>query len=76
VFANINLKTPAYQWKIDQDFQAKFFPSYKLQQSYLEKDRKMLEKRRYGKVLKNMALEKDLEIKNRKLERELKNNLF
>ena len=43
---------------------------------YTNKDRKMLEKRRYGKVLKNTAMERDLEIRNKRLDRELKKDLF
>ena len=46
-------------WKIDQEWKIKCNPLFKKQQNqYLEKDRKMLSKRRYGKVLKNKAFEK------------------
>jgi hypothetical protein len=77
LFANVSIKTPAFQWKIDQEWKIKCNPGYQLQETaYLHKDRKMLEKRRYGKVLKNQALEKDLEIKNKRLDRELKKDLF
>jgi hypothetical protein len=77
VFANISLNTAGFQWKSDQDSKIKINPTFAhQQQNYLNKDRKMLEKRRYGKVLKNRAMEKDLEIRNKRLDRELKNDLF
>ena len=77
VFVNIPVKTPAFLWKIDHLWKIKCNPIFEQQETnYLVKDKKMLEKRRYGKVLKNLALEKDLEIKNRKIDKELRKDLF
>lgn len=77
VFANIHVKTPAFQWKLDNDWKVRCNPIFEQQEkNYLLKDRRMLEKRRYGKVLKNLALEKDLEIKNKKVDKELRKNLY
>lgn len=77
IFSNIPLKTSAFQWKLDQTIKAATNPIYQKQmQSYLLKDKKMLEKRRHGKVLKNLAFEKDLEIKNRKIDKELRRDLY
>lgn len=77
VFAGIPIKTPAYLWKIDREWKIKCNPIFEQQENnYLAKDRRMLEKRRYGKILKNLALEKDLEIKNKKIDKELRKDLY
>ena len=52
-----------------------FLKTYIFYYSY-EKDKKLLEKRRYGSILKNLALDQDLKVKNKQIDNELRQKIF
>ncbi|CAI2366207.1 unnamed protein product [Moneuplotes crassus] len=77
VFTNAIINTMPGQFKIDRIWKVKSNPMFQQQESeYILKDKKMLEKRRYGKVLKNMALQRELEITSKKIEKEYKKRMY
>ena len=49
---------------------------YKQEVNYYQRDKKMLLKRREGTIMKNLSLQQDLKVTNKKLDKELRNKIF
>lgn len=49
---------------------------HKQESEYIQRDKRMLLKRREGTIMKNLALHQDLEITNKKVDKELRKLLF
>lgn len=77
IFGHVQVQTAGGQWKNDRCLMITKNPSYHhLETNYNLRDKRMLLKRREGTVMKNLALQQDLEVNNRKLDRELRKYLF
>ena len=60
----VSVKTTAGMWQLDKEWLKIANPSAGIQEKRREElDLKQLEKRRYGRVLKNMAMEQTYKIK-------------
>ena len=56
LFANVSIKTPSLFWKQDKQYRIKCNPLFAQQEkAYFDKDRKMMEKRKQGKLYKLLA---------------------
>ncbi|CAI2366952.1 unnamed protein product [Moneuplotes crassus] len=77
IFDNATVKTTTGQFVCDKLWKACSNPEFHQQEKeYNKKDRILLEKRRTGRLLKNMALEAELEIVNKRIEKESKRMLY
>ena len=76
-FANVPMKDSGDHWRNDRYCIVNRNPLY--QQTEWEKDmrdRKMLEKRHHAHKLKNLALQQDIKVMDKKIIKELSENLF
>ena len=71
------MPTSGGQWRIDRKLMVECNPNYYKQEvNYYQRDKKMLLKRREGTIMKNLSLQQDLKVTNKKLDKELRNKIF
>ena len=77
VFHKIRVKTSGEQWRNDRKQMITSNPVYyHTENAYIKKDKAMLLKRREGTLMKNVAMQNELEIANRKVDREIRKLVF
>lgn len=77
IFSNVQMYTAGAQWKNDRHLMVTKNPNYHAQEiDYFVRDKRMLLKRREGTIMKNLALQQDLNHNNKKLEKELRKHIF
>ena len=77
VFSHIQLPTSGGQWRVDRKLMVECNPNYYKQEvNYFQRDKRMLLKRREGTIMKNMSLQQDLKVTNKRLDKELRNKIF
>ncbi|CAI2370820.1 unnamed protein product [Moneuplotes crassus] len=77
VFLKVPIKTSGQQWRSDRRNMMSVNPSYYSQEvSQINKDKAMLLKRRDGTVMKNLAMQQELEITSKKADKELRRAIY
>ena len=77
IFNQVEVQTAGSQWRNDRKLMVTKNPTYhQLENDYTVRDKRMLLKRREGTIMKNLALQQDLEVNNKKMDRELRKLLF
>ena len=77
IFNRVRVKTSGTQWRGDRQHMITTNPAYYKQEvSQIEKDKQMLLKRRQGTVMKNLALQQDLEITKKKIDKDLRRKIW
>jgi hypothetical protein len=73
----VEVPTAAGWSKKDRKIMYDINPVYgRRQADYVNKDKRMLLKRREGTIMKNLALQQNLEVANRRTDKELRKLLF
>ncbi|CAI2362475.1 unnamed protein product [Moneuplotes crassus] len=76
-FGDVKAETGGGLWMKDKEERQKVNPEYEQKERfYREKERRFLEQRRQGNVLKNLSLNQDLKIMNKKLDKMLRDKIF
>lgn len=77
LFSDVEVEQPGEQWRKDRGLLAQVNPEYEdVEKKFYEKDKKALNKRRQGNLLKNLALDQDLKVMNKKLDKDLRDKIF
>ena len=76
-FTNVPMKDPGDHWRSDKYWIEKCNPFYQKSESIKDKkDLRMLQKRHNAHKLKNIALQQDIKVMDKKIIKELSENLF